>query len=896
MPDRNVQIIACAGSGKTEVISRGIAEIIKRGAAPSSIVAFTFTEKAAEELKARIRYILSLEGHRAATIGDMYAGTIHSFCFETLKELRPHYRSYDVLDEASRIAYLSKPFNYYKNIGLVGIEKSRHLSKYNAISKFISAYEIVLNEGISLRKLANRDEQLCNCIKRYYEILKEDRYLDFSSMIHELVEQLEKKNSEAAKKLHQKIKYVVVDEYQDINGLQERLIHAIKGRGAKITVVGDDDQGIYGWRGAVVDYIKNFKSGFTNVKTVRLEENFRSTQGVVDLANKYIKKNKNRLSKTMIPKFPMAYEKSDIQYQHFDTVEEQAEYIINHIRELVGSDFLDKSGKRFALALGDIGILVRRNDEAARLIPHMKNAGIECVVDSGESGLDQEISHAVLNALDWVFGISDEKVNHIGSSFLDAVRRKGRQLPDLKSIAKGLSDVKKQLDQVAQKGNRDYLPDLGLQGVYHDLLAVLGVPEIGLGEGEHLCLAAISQAISDYEKVWQRLRHVEYKYFRGFVWAWANHSYSMPSTLSENTGNAVKIMTIHKAKGLEFPVVFVPYLIKKQKRRSRTLVPEDLYDVNRYHGDLEDERRVYYVALTRAQKYLFLSGIKNDPSVKRPRLPADMVSELDSKLLSVPMKLKPPKSGLEERRRGHSFSTTFTKLSAYGRCGYDYKLRHLYGYNAGVPAFFGYGTQIHNILNLIHTEYRDSDLEDKKIAELVDKNFHLRYAPGDMDKTARVAAERVIKNYVHNHSEEFPTILETEKSFEAALGDALVVGQIDLIKEVDPDTNHVKKVAVIDFKSDTELLYKTDSQHQVRLYVEAANQVLGFDPVEAAIHDLDSGINKEVAIGETEVQGTLEELTRRIDGIRSGDFTPVRRKRICSDCDYCRICEHAKLD
>ncbi|MEX2165080.1 MAG: ATP-dependent DNA helicase [Sulfuricaulis sp.] len=892
MRSHNVQIIACAGSGKTEVISRGIAEIVRRGAAPSTIVAFTFTEKAAEELKARIRYILKEMVPGTSGLGDMYAGTIHSYCFEALKELRPEYRSYDVLDEAARVAYLSKPFNYYNRLNLVGLEKAYGLTKFVTVTRFIGAVEVFLNEGISASRLTKIDPRMAEAIDAYRAALAEDRYLDFSTMIHELVTLLETDRT-ARRDFQAKVRYVVVDEYQDVNGLQERLIRAMAGRDTRVTVVGDDDQSIYGWRGAVVDYIKNFPKAFPNVKTVTLQDNFRSTAGIVSLANGYIAHNRSRLVKKMIARGRMGHQGTDIQYSHFETEDDQARFITRRIRELVGSDFTGKDGKQFALGLGDVGILVRSNADVERLLPFLVQAGIDYVVDSGESVFDQVIVLGVLDIFDWVFGLPTQPLDTMVGLYLSNLRDGTRTVPAKAEILRRIRAMKRRLDAIARKGNRDYLPDLGLQGLFHELLGELGIPQTVLTDAEHFYLASLSLAVSDYEKVWQRLRHSEYKYFRGFVTAWAQYSYAVPGTQIGGITGRVKVMTIHKAKGLEFPVVFIPYLNRKRKPNPRaSFIPAKLFNSARYDGTEEDDRRVYYVAVTRSQKYLFLSGMEQDNTVQKPREPAVMVAELDPKLLSAPKVLRPPRSGLAERKPDHAFATTFSELTAYGRCGYDYKLRYFFGYNAGVPAAFGYGTQIHNILNLIHTRYRDKTLSDRHVKKLVDKHFYLRYAPGAMSKNAKKAAVRVVQNYVRNHSHEFPTILETEKSFEAAIGDTLIDGQIDLIKRLDAN-GRVQEVEVVDFKSDNALLYKPDSQHQVRLYVAASRDALNLDPKKATIQDLETGKKEDVQIGPPEMQETLKVLGGRIDGIRAGKFVPVKSKQVCPECDYRRICPHA---
>ena len=197
----NLQIIACAGSGKTEFISHRIAYIVaEKIARPENIVAFTFTEKAAEELKFRIRSkIRGLIGHQP-DIGDIYVGTIHSFCYELLKEFVPEYRAFDVLDESKRFSFISSILQKDKNI-------------------------------------------LSEVQKRFT--------------------------------------YITVDEYQDVNLIQERPIKLLAGKENNICVVGDDDQSVYQWRGSTVDNIINFKERYPKVFTHHLPTNFRSTDGII---------------------------------------------------------------------------------------------------------------------------------------------------------------------------------------------------------------------------------------------------------------------------------------------------------------------------------------------------------------------------------------------------------------------------------------------------------------------------------------------------------------------------------------------------------------------------------------------------------------------------------------
>jgi DNA helicase II / ATP-dependent DNA helicase PcrA len=896
MPDHNVQIIACAGSGKTEIVSRGISEIIRKGAKPSEIVAFTFTEKAAEELKARVRLILNADQPDRADLGDMYIGTIHSFCFEKLKEFWPEFKSFDVLDEASRVAYISKPGMYYNTLKLNHFESygksDKALKKYTIINRFIESLDIFLDESVNERKLKRSDKALCDSIKAHLDSLKRDRYLDFGTMISELVTRLDK-DKVKRKKMHEKLRYLVVDEYQDINGLQERLIKALVGPGTRITVVGDDDQSIYGWRGSVVDYIRDFRKNFKHVKAVRLEKNFRSTSGIIRLANSYIARNKDRLPKRMLPaNIPKAqYSAQDIQHCHFRTEDEQAHFIIKKMQELVGTDFLDRRSKPYSLNYADMAVLIRTNDDIRRFMPYLEKAGINFVVDSGETVFEADVVECARDLLDYVFGLHDGKLLDIVRKYREYLKKKKIRVISQRSIIEAIILIKGQLDELKESGKKDYLPDLGLQGVYYEILNSMGLDKIELSDIDHYYLAALSRAISDYEKVWQRLRHTEYKYFRGFIQAWGKRHYAVSYSSEIMSINAVKLMTIHKAKGLEFPVVFIPYLNQKAHRNSTScFVDSSLYDYQRYAGTENDERHVYYVAMTRSEKYLFLSGMEEDDSVKNPRQPA-LVHELDKKLLSPPKKLIIKKSGYPARTiKAHEFATTFSDLSAYGRCGYDYKMRYVFGYNAGVPVAFGYGTQLHNILNIIHKEYKDGTLTPAQIDELLARHFYLRYAPGSITEPMRRAARRVILNYVSGNSGEFKNVLETEKRFEFMLDSTLITGQIDLIKKID-NSGNLREIEIVDFKSDTNLLYKKDYEHQLRLYALACIRGLKLAPQKACIHDLDGGQKKYVDIDSASLGETENEITARINGIKSEQFMPARNDT-CIACDYTKICCH----
>ena len=301
----NVQIIACAGSGKTEFISTRIAYMISKDITkPENIVAFTFTERAAEELKFRIRSVIrELIGHQP-DIGDLYVGTIHSFCFELLKEFVPGYRGFDVLDEGKRYSFLNSLFfelggrSLQKCLEASGAKKPYGITKQTwVLNTLIRGMDIVREEMQQPEDIA-ASPNFCDAFEKYTRILDERRFLDFSSMMANTVQILES-NKSILDEVRKRFTHITVDEYQDINPIQEKLVKLLTGEKGNLCVVGDDDQSIYQWRGSVVDNILDFKKRYKNVYTHYLPINFRATDGIVNLSKKLIVKNKKRLKKIL---------------------------------------------------------------------------------------------------------------------------------------------------------------------------------------------------------------------------------------------------------------------------------------------------------------------------------------------------------------------------------------------------------------------------------------------------------------------------------------------------------------------------------------------------------------------------------------------------------------------
>lgn len=906
----HLRIIACAGSGKTEVISQRIARLIQKGVRPKNIVAFTFTEKAADELKSRIRKILDEKCPERADFGDMYVGTIHSFCFYMLKELEPKYKSYDVLDEAKRVAYIAKYMNF-KRMNLFPLLYSQKTGKkinyYTAIDRFIYSADIMMMEDVDPNKLTG--ERFKYSYLEYRKMLEEDKYLDFSSMIHTLVHLL-RNNKKTLQKFNDKIKHLVLDEYQDVNKLQEALVELISLGAESVCVVGDDDQCIYQWRGSHVDNIIGFKDRYQKygVVDVPLDINFRSTEAIVCAAENFIKKNKKRLTiKEMkhSPKLQRIYEEGDIIHKHFKTEDEEFGFIVSRVEELLGADFLDKRNKPFSLSLGDFAVLVRTNADAGRIIPYFERKGIDCIAYSGNSVFDRNEVILAMNCIGYVFnckaysGELPPLLNVLKVEFRNLFDKKKFPEADENEFVEKLQKIKEEIDKIREKSPKDYLGELGLQAVYHKIVNAFGAEKFYFGEVFNYNLAVLSTAISDYESVWIRLRAEEVKGFFYFVYAYGQSHYVEVQHSDASLVNAVKVLTVHKAKGLEFPVVFVPGLVEKRPQNPvDSFVDYKLYDIERYNGTIEDERRIFYTAITRSEKYLFLTGSVKRDIAQKSYEPHKFIGELDKKFVSDKLALRRLKSGhLPKINTGGIYPTSFSELTTYDRCPHDFRLRHVFGYNAGVPAAFGYGTNIHNILNVIHTNYIDEKRipSDQEIDYFFEQLFKLRYATEKISDNMKKAGKEIVKNYVKLHKDEFKYILETEKNFEFVIDEAIIGGQIDLLKKVD-ETGDVTEVEIIDFKTEKDKedrIYELDHIKQLRFYAIACLKSLGLNPKKACVHHLDKGQNKKeyVDISPKHLEQTKEEISGDVRDILEKNFPP-KQSKICKNCDYRYICPY----
>lgn len=609
---RNLQLIACAGSGKTEVVARRVVHLLRPGSkealAPKNIVAFTFTEKAAAELKERIITRAREELGEVIGLAEMFVGTIHAFCLELLKTEVAKYLKYEVLNEVQQGLFVdrhSSQSGLTTSTDLHGVA----LRRYRDTPHYIAALAI-------LREADFDDATLDGCslmagLEAYRRLLDDRNYLDYSAILEAAVDVMTNEQDVRAR-LAERIRYVIVDEYQDVNPIQEAMVWLLHDLGAKVCVVGDDDQTIYQFRGSDVQNILTFAQRYPAVGQIPLEENFRSSEGIVETARAFVTQNADRLPKVMKPTGAQGHEPGDIVALSFGSPEEEAAYIAETVKALRGVAIHEGDGER-GISWSDMAVLLRsvkRNGEP--ITRALEAAGVPFVV----TGMTNLFGAAEVEAARQLFYFMAGRAGGDEAAVERACKgaHLGIDSVELKKAIAGASRSKASLTEPDQKRWGLY----SIQRVFLTFLEEAAIREErvpnGRGEVVFYNLGKFSQLISDFETIHYHSKPAEkYESFADFLQYRAEDAY--PEGWQDNqyaNPDAVRIMTVHQAKGMQWPVVFVPALLKSRfpskKPGGRTvwhLLPRaGVKEQARFEGTLEDERRLFYVAMTRSQKFL----------------------------------------------------------------------------------------------------------------------------------------------------------------------------------------------------------------------------------------------------------------------------------------------------
>ena len=614
-----IRVIAGAGSGKTRALSHRFAYLVNEmGILPSHILCVTFTNKSANEMKQRIRRLT----------GDSdtgYISTFHSFCVSVLQEdihALQYPKSFLVLDNSDIDAMLKV---IYEERGLtlhhMTFAKARDMIEIRKVFKDPSYYEhMIALPLVGLRqKYLDAVETDDIIFWGYLYQQKKCFGLDYNDLINYVLH-LFRINDEIRRKWQQRLEYIMIDEYQDIDNLQYRLMKVLCAYHNNLFIVGDPDQTIYTWRGASVRYILDFAEEFPAVRTILMMENYRSTPQIVAVANSLIGKNKNRIRKDLIPLLPSG---AEVVYHHAKTAAAEALWIAGKIRELAGQ----------GLKLGDVAILYRAHYLSRSLEEVFRQEELPYTIYSGVQFFGRMEIKDALSYLRLIVYKDD-------LSFLRVVNTPKRNLGERR--IKFLQDYAAQNECSLYQALVRTLENEIFKGTKAGQFLAL-LERFAAGYSERPVSEVLSAVLdqSGYEAMLRtegsqerldnlaELKQAVYEYETSCGEECTLENYLSRVALLTNTdavsgGNAVKLMTVHTAKGLEFPAVFLCGMSEGVFPSKKTATA----------AAMEEERRLAFVALTRAQRHLFLTDAEGWHLDGSTRVPSRFIFNVNKDLLS----------------------------------------------------------------------------------------------------------------------------------------------------------------------------------------------------------------------------------------------------------------------
>ena len=647
-------ILAGAGSGKTTVLVNRVEHIISSHlATPWQVLAITFTNKAAGELRERL---VSAIGEEA---NDIWAYTFHSCCSRILRRFGEkigytnHFTIYDTDDSRRVMKQCQKQ---------LGIEDK--LINHKSILAEISRAKDSLISPEEYKQTAQNDfrkSKIAECYELYQAQLKKSDAMDFDDIIFNTVKLLEE--NEDVRNLYQtQFKYVMVDEYQDTNHAQYVLTSLLADKYKNICVVGDDDQSIYRFRGATIENILSFENHYKGAKVIRLEENYRSTQNILDGANAVISHNKNRKGKTL---FTRSGSGDKIVYKTVMSESEESQYIIDEIVKNVNN------GMKYS----DHAILYRMNAQSRNLEVMLTKSGISHRIIGGHRFFDRKEIKDIVSYLAVINNPSDNvrlqriinvpkraigdtmfaNVLEIGAGLgmsafevcerADEFQKTSRSASKLMNFTKMIRDFQECIEN--GMGLNDLLQEVLDVTKYLDYLQ----EEPETYEDRVNNIKELSSMFIKYEEESEDANLSEFLEDVALI--------SDIDSYNEDE-DAVVLMTLHSAKGLEFPIVFIPGMEEGIFPGNQSMFSEE---------DLEEERRLAYVGITRAKKKLYLSAAKRRMMQGRTQFNkvSRFIDEIPEQLLQldtgVNFKEKRPDKALFSSNRSNRFRKPYQAKS-----------------------------------------------------------------------------------------------------------------------------------------------------------------------------------------------------------------------------------------
>ena len=1004
-------IIAGAGTGKTAVITQRIAHIINnKWAKPEEILALTFTDKAANEMLERVDDSLPL-GY-----GDVWISTFHSFCDRILKQ-EGHYigldTNYKMMSSAESYIFLRKhlfdfslkKFRPYGNPTKFIDDFLKHFSRLQdedvSCEEYLEYAKSLSKKGEVLKEEYEDTLELATVYDEYTKLKIQNSKIDFGDLIL-LTIKLFREKPNVLERYQKKFKYILVDEFQDTNYTQSVLINILSGLDPKknlekigsinpnLTVVGDDDQAIYKFRGAAISNILQFKQYYPKAKEVVLIENYRSDQRILDSAYTLISHNNpyrleitENINKKLIAKGSFPPDDDTVNLKTAENEDAEAEWISKEIRRLTGNEkegpsesaqkfnekgqsvFVDTQADR-KFKFSDIAILVRANSHSDIIVQNLRYFGIPYKMGGSRGLYFREEIKILISFLKILTDYRDEvSMYHLLSmpewnlsprEFIE-INRVARE--DRVSILEELEGIfgvelgssldfsisnlgEKVLSLEAQEGIRTLLTilDKSIRMMKENSsvgeILYLFVQESGylkrlleekgsLSEFKVTNLSRYFNTVKEYEKNTQDSNIYEYVDYLNYCIEVGDSPLVDQMDLSEY--DAVNILTVHGAKGLEFPVVFLVNLVSdrfpSQNRRDTIPIPEGLIKesltgLDEREEHLQEERRLFYVGATRAKEKLYLTAANYYGNAKRKKkgsiflkeiLDRDITEELNSPMVvksneelniytTNEKDMIPGNIKIEVGKK-----VSYSQVDIYQDCPKKYEYSYVLQIPSAPNASLSFGSTVHNTLKDFYTlfqRYKEglgiTNAPTKEdLIELFEKNWMSKgYESKSHESQRKERGLRAMSEFYDKFFNLEQTPYRLEQPFTVHLTESSFVGKIDRMDLI--ENGDIPTVEIIDYKTGS-LKSDTDIKHdlQLPLYAVFAEQSLGVKVEKAKYIFVEEGVEVEVDISEDRKELSKENVIEVIALIKKREFGATPNSFKCKYCNYRSICSDAIL-
>lgn len=914
-------IIAGAGTGKTTVITERIKYLIEKGLAKTEeILALTFTEKGASEMEERIDVALPL-GY-----GDMWVSTFHSFCDRILRESAIEIglsSNYKLMTAAQSIDLIKKnlfDFNldYFRPLGnpnkfIEGL--LQHFSRLqdecvtpDDYLKYAKNYKN--DEELEVKKV----NELSKSYKFYTELKLKNNVLDFGDLIVYVIK-LFKDRPNVLKKYQENFKYILVDEFQDTNFAQNELVVLLAGKEQNITVVADDDQAIYRFRGAAVSNVIQFRNTFPNTKVIVLSKNYRSNQEILDKSYELIQHNnpdrlevvENINKKLKSLSDSKTYKVKQI---HTKTSQDEASEVASEILSLI-----DNSKDKYNYS--DIAVLVRANNHAESFIREFERQGIQHQFLGPSKLFEKEEIVDLISYLKVLYNPEDS---------ISFYRLLSSEVLDISSLelVKISSTAKKNslsiFEVIAENNNEKIVKILTLIDkhlkvinketagqILYDYINEVGIYQKIIEDGEEAKAKNIAKFFEKIKSFEEENKNAGVTSVVDYIDLLTEVGESPSVTDGDwQENNAVNILTVHSSKGLEFPVVFLVNLVGERfpsrERHEQIPIPEELIKEVLPKGDfhLQEERRLFYVGMTRAKERLYLTSADFYGDGKRIKKISPFVLEALGETTrenkkadrNVKIEYKNNTKDIAVEKKETKIKIDYLSVSqieTFKTCPMHYKLKYIYKLATPPSASISFGVSIHNTLKDFYQDITDSKKSD--ILSIYKKNWIEEGYQNKKHKTEFFKkGEQYLLGFLENGYESKTSTIALEQKFNVKIDTTLKIGgTIDRVDDLGKG-----RYEIIDYKTGANIpsQKEVDKDMQLSFYALALTNLYKVEPedIKLSLYYLDTQEKITTRRTGEDLENLKKEILEIREEIENSDFKCNGNYFCQQGCEYSIFC------